>query len=150
MKLVVQRVKYAKVSVGNELISEINQGFLVFIGFSNNDIDTNFDKIVNKLINLRIFEDEENKMNLSLKDINGEILLISQFTLYAKLNGLRPSFSDALNYDSAEKLYIKFYELLKNSYKNVKKGVFGAKMDIELLNNGPVTIIVDDKEIWYE
>lgn len=147
MKLVIQRVKYAKVSIDNKLINEINNGFLVLIGFSNTDSNINFNKVISKLVNLRIFEDSNSKMNLSLKDINGEILLISQFTLYAKLNGLRPSFSDALNYDDAEKLYIEFYEMLKNSYKNVKKGVFGGKMDIELLNNGPVTIIIDDKEL---
>ncbi len=147
MKLVVQRVKYAKVSVDSKLVSEISAGLLVFVGFSVDDLNINFDKAINKLVNLRIFEDDEDKMNLSIKDINGEILLISQFTLYAKLNGLRPSFSDALNYEEAEKMYIKFYEMLNNSYKNVKKGVFGAKMNIELLNNGPVTIIIDDKEL---
>lgn len=147
MRLVIQRVKYAKVSVDNKLINEINNGFLVLIGFSKTDSTSTFNKTINKLINLRIFEDGNNKMNLSLKDVNGEILLISQFTLYAKLNGLRPSFSDSLNYNDAEKLYIEFYEMLKNSYKNVKKGLFGGKMDIELLNNGPVTIITDDKEL---
>lgn len=147
MRLVIQRVKYAKVSVDNKLINEINTGFLVLIGFSKTDSTSTFNKTINKLINLRIFEDSNNKMNLSLKDVNGEILLISQFTLYAKLNGLRPSFSDSLNYNDAEKLYIEFYEMLKNSYKNVKKGLFGGKMDIELLNNGPVTIITDDKEL---
>lgn len=147
MRLVIQRVKYAKVSIDNKLINEINTGFLVLVGFSKTDSTSSFNKTINKLINLRVFEDSDNKMNLSLKDVNGEMLLISQFTLYAKLNGLRPSFSDSLNYNDAEKLYIEFYEMLKNSYKNVKKGLFGGKMDIELLNSGPVTIIMDDKEL---
>lgn len=147
MRLILQKVDYAKLSVNNKLVSKINNGLLVFIGFSKEDNENNFQKIINKIINLRIFMDSNDKMNVSVNDINGDVMLVSQFTLYSKLNGNRPSFSDALEYDKAENLYNIFCKNFENSYKNVKKGVFGAKMIIELVNSGPVTIMFEEKEI---
>ncbi len=147
MRLILQKVDYAKLSVNNKLVSKINNGLLVFIGFSKEDNENNFQKIINKIINLRIFMDSNDKMNVSVNDINGDVMLVSQFTLYSKLNGNRPSFSDALEYDKAENLYNIFCKNFENSYKNVKKGVFGAKMIIELVNSGPVTIMLEGKEI---
>ena len=144
MKLVVQRVKYASVKVDNEVIGSIKEGLMVLIGAKKGDEEKDVDYCVDKLINLRIFRDENDKMNLSVKDINGELLLISQFTLYADTShGRRPSFVNADDAEHANMLYEKFIEKAKLSGLKVETGSFGADMAVELLNNGPVTVIVE-------
>jgi len=144
MKLVVQRVKYASVKVDNEVIGSIKEGLMVLIGAKKGDEEKDVDYCVDKLINLRIFRDENDKMNLSVKDINGELLLISQFTLYADTShGRRPSFVNADGAEHANMLYEKFIEKAKLSGLKVETGSFGADMAVELLNNGPVTVIVE-------
>lgn len=146
MRIVVQRVKEAKCVVDGKTTGEINQGFLLFIGFKNDDNDQDIQKCLKKVTGLRIFEDENGKMNKSLKDINGSILAISQFTLYADLkHGNRPSFTTAMPYDLANAKYLEFVQLLKNEGFNVSTGIFGADMKISLLNDGPVTIIIDSE-----
>lgn len=146
MKLVVQRVKKASVTVDDNVIGKINEGFLVLIGIGNDDNKEKADYLVKKLINLRIFTDENGKMNLSLQDINGELLLISQFTLYAecKKSGNRPSFSDAAKPDISKPLYDYFVEECRKTGLKVETGEFGADMKVELLNDGPVTIIIEN------
>ena len=144
MKLVIQRVKYANVKVNNETVGSINEGLMVLIGAKKGDEEKDVDYCVDKLINLRIFVDENDKMNLSVKDINGELLLISQFTLYADTShGRRPSFVLADDADHANMLYEKFIEKAKLSGLKVQTGIFGEDMKVELLNNGPVTVIVE-------
>ena len=145
MKLVVQRVKYASVKVDNRIVGKIDNGFLVLLGIGENDTKEKADFLVNKLIKLRVFEDDNGKMNLSIKDINGELLIISQFTLYADCSsGNRPSFVNAAKPDIAEKLYEYFIdECKKENIKKVENGEFGADMKVELLNDGPVTIILE-------
>ena len=145
MKLVVQRVKQANVVVNEKLIGEIEQGFMVLIGISPTDTKEIADFLVKKLIQLRIFEDENQKMNLSIQDINGELLLISQFTLYADCNhGNRPSFTDAAKPDFANELYEYFVQQCKKAnIKKVATGEFGADMQVTLQNDGPVTIILE-------
>lgn len=145
MKLVVQRVKQANVVVNQKVIGEIEQGFMVLIGISPTDTKEIADFLVKKLIQLRIFEDENQKMNLSIQDINGELLLISQFTLYADCNhGNRPSFTDAAKPEFANELYEYFVQQCKNAnIKKVATGEFGADMQVTLQNDGPVTIILE-------
>lgn len=145
MKLVVQRVKQANVVVNEKVIGEIEQGFMVLIGISPTDTKEIADFLVKKLIQLRIFEDENQKMNLSIQDINGELLLISQFTLYADCNhGNRPSFTDAAKPEFANELYEYFVQQCKNvNIKRVATGEFGADMQVTLQNDGPVTIILE-------
>lgn len=146
MKLIIQRVLTASVSVDNKLVNTINKGLLIFVGFHANDSIEDIVYLTNKVINLRIFEDENNKMNLSIKDINGEILSISQFTLYANTKkGNRPSFIDSLEPIKASKYYEIFNNFLNENIKT-KTGIFGADMKINLINDGPVTIIIDSKE----
>lgn len=144
MKLVVQRVKEAKVEVNNEIIGNIKQGFLVLLGITHNDTKETADYLVKKLCKLRVFSDVEGKMNLALNDINGELLIVSQFTLYADCTGgNRPSFVNAANPEEANKLYEYFCsECEKNGIK-VEKGKFGADMKVSLVNDGPVTIILE-------
>jgi D-aminoacyl-tRNA deacylase len=145
LRLVVQRVELASVKINKEIISKIEKGLLVFLGIHTNDNIDQINYLIDKLINLRIFEDSENKMNLSVKDINGEILLISQFTLYANcLKGRRPSFIDAKKPNLAEDIYNAFFDNLKNVFSNTYQGQFGADMQISLINDGPVTIILDN------
>ncbi len=146
MKIVIQRSNEASVSVDNKTISKIDYGYVLLIGFTNGDDKNIVDKMVNKIVNLRIFSDENDKLNLSIKDVNGKILSISQFTLYAKLNGRRPSFTDALNYNDAKKLYDYFNFRLEQEKIDVQTGEFGADMKVSLINDGPVTIIIDSKE----
>lgn len=148
MKLVVQRVKYASVKVDGELKGDINQGLLVFVGVKAGDTDKELEYCVNKLVGLRIFEDENEKMNLSVRDINGELLLISQFTLYGDTKkGFRPSFTGAEEPGKANEMYEKFILRAKEvSGLKVERGVFGADMKVELLNDGPVTIIIESLE----
>lgn len=145
MKLVVQRVKKANVVVKNKTIGEINQGFMVLIGIGPTDNKEVADFLVQKLIHLRVFEDENEKMNLSIQDINGELLLISQFTLYADCShGNRPSFSEAAKPELANELYEYFVQKCKEeNIKKVATGEFGADMQVTLQNDGPVTIILE-------
>ena len=144
MKLVIQRVSSAAVEVEGKTISSIEKGLLVLLGISCEDNDSQIDWLANKLVDLRIFEDENGKMNLSMKNINGEILLVSQFTLYASCNkGRRPDFNVAARPESAEELYLKFAEKLVELGIKPELGVFGAHMNINLVNDGPVTIILE-------
>lgn len=145
MKLVVQRVKKANVVVENKTIGEINQGFMVLIGIGPTDNKEVADFLVQKLIHLRVFEDENEKMNLSIQDINGELLLISQFTLYADCShGNRPSFTEAAKPELANELYEYFVQKCKEeNIKKVATGEFGADMQVTLQNDGPVTIILE-------
>ena len=148
MKLVVQRVKYASVKVDGEIKGEINKGLMVLIGVKQGDTEKDLEYCVNKMVGLRIFEDENGKMNLSVKDISGELLLISQFTLYGDTKrGFRPSFTTAEEPARANLMYEKFIEKKKEmSGLKVEKGVFGADMKVELLNDGPVTIIIESEQ----
>ncbi len=149
MKLVVQRVKNANVVVENQTIGEINQGFMVLLGVAPTDTKEIADFLVQKLIHLRIFEDENEKMNLSCLDVDGEILVVSQFTLCADCShGRRPSFTKSAPPAEAEMLYEYFVdELKKAGVKKVDTGRFGADMKVDLLNDGPVTIILDSKDL---
>ena len=148
MRFVIQRVQYASVTVDNNVIGKINNGFMVLIGVENADTKEIADKMVSKLVNMRIFQDENDKMNLSLSDVNGELLLISQFTLYANFKkGNRPSFTEAGKPDMANEMYEYIISKCKESVEVVEKGEFGADMKVELLNDGPVTIILDSKDI---
>lgn len=144
MKLIIQRVSEASVKVNNEEISKIEKGYLVLIGINNSDTKSNADYLVNKLVNLRLFEDENDKLNLSLKDIEGELLLVSQFTLYADCShGNRPSFKEAAKADYARNIYNYFVEQCKNIVPVVKEGIFGSYMKVNLTNDGPATIIIE-------
>lgn len=145
MRLVIQRVKYASVKVDGEVKGEIKGGFLVLFGVKKGDTEKDLEYCVKKLVGLRVFKDEEDKMNLNIQDINGEFLIISQFTLYADTKkGNRPSFIMAEEPEKAEKMYEIFLEKVRtDSGRKVEKGVFGADMKVELLNDGPVTIIIE-------
>ena len=143
MKLVIQRVDKASVTIENKLYSSINKGLLVLFGVEKDDSEDMLEYFAQKLIKLRIFEDERGKMNKSVLDIEGEILVVSQFTLCADCKkGTRPSFDNAKEPKVAKEYYEKFVEILKKSGINIKTGVFGAHMQVELVNNGPVTIIL--------
>ena len=148
MRFVIQRVSHASVTVENEVIGKINKGFIVLIGVSEEDNREIADKMIKKLIGMRIFEDENGKTNLSLSDVNGELLLISQFTLYADCKkGNRPSFIKAGNPQLANDLYEYIIAECKKEIPVVETGSFGAEMHVELLNHGPFTIILDSDEI---
>ena len=148
MKFVVQRVLSAKVSVDGNVVGKIGQGYLVFIGICSTDTEQIADKMVKKLIDLRIFEDSEGKTNLNLQSVAGSLLLVSQFTLYADCKkGNRPSFIRAGAPDMANALYEYIIDACKNVVPIVEQGIFGADMKIELLNDGPFTIILDSEEI---
>ncbi len=148
MKFVVQRVKEANVVVDGKIIGEIEKGFLVLVGISNNDNKDIADKMVKKLIGLRIFSDENDKINLSLIDVSGGLLMISQFTLYADCRkGNRPSFTDAGSPDMANELYEYILAKCKEQVPNVQKGEFGAAMKVSLVNDGPFTIVLDSDVI---
>lgn len=148
MKFVIQRVTQASVTVNQKVIGSIKQGFLVLIGIGEDDTTEIADKLVKKLMGLRIFEDENGKTNLSLKDIQGELLLVSQFTLYADCKkGNRPSFIKAGNPELANELYEYIIEACKKEFPIVETGEFGADMKVSLLNDGPFTIILDSAEI---
>ena len=141
MKLIVQRVSHANVVVDNEVVGKIRKGFLVLCGITHTDTKENADFLAKKLCNLRVFEDENEKMNLSIKDVNGELLIISQFTLYADCSGgNRPSFVNAAKPEYANELYEYFLKKCEEYDVHVEKGVFGAHMEVSLLNDGPVTI----------
>lgn len=148
MRFVIQRVTYSSVTVDNDIIGKINKGLMVLIGVEDNDTIAIADKMVSKLVNMRIFQDDNEKMNLSLKDVNGELLLISQFTLYADCKkGNRPSFTAAGKPDMANEMYEYIINKCKEEIKVVERGKFGADMKVELLNDGPVTIILDSDEL---
>lgn len=146
MRAVIQRVKYSKVYINKKIVSTINKGFLVLLGIEKDDNDLDIDYLIRKISNLRIFDDENGKLNLSLKDVQGEIMVISQFTLFGNVkNGFRPDFTRAEKGERAKNLYDTFKTKLIKEGFNVKEGVFGEMMDIELINSGPVTIIIDSR-----
>lgn len=148
MKFVIQRVTEASVTVDNQVVGKIGKGFLVLVGISEEDTQQVADKLVKKLVGLRIFEDAEGKTNLSLADVGGELLMISQFTLYANCKkGYRPSFIEAGKPDMANALYEYICEECKKSVPIVEKGVFGAHMKVSLLNDGPFTIVLDSRDL---
>lgn len=144
MKFIVQRVNKSQVEVEEKIVGKIDKGFMVLIGIKHNDTKEIADFLVRKLINLRVFEDENGKMNLSLKDVQGSLLLISQFTLYADCtSGNRPSFTNAAKPEFANELYEYIIEECKKQIPNVQTGIFGADMQVSLVNDGPVTIILE-------
>ena len=144
MKALIQRVKQASVTIEDKLFSSIDNGILVFLGVQKGDSQDNAEKLAQKLVNLRIFEDENEKMNLSLKDVKGQMLVVSQFTLCGDCKkGTRPSFDNAELPEKANKLYEYFVSQIKNQGIETQTGSFGAMMDVELINNGPVTFMVE-------
>lgn len=150
MRAVIQRVKYASVTIDGVVKSKINQGFLILFGVGQGDTDEDADLIASKIAKMRIFSDNNDKMNLSVSDVNGSILVVSQFTLYADCRrGNRPSFTDAAQPAEANRIYEYFAKLLSEKYmiNDVQTGEFGADMKVELLNDGPVTIILDSDEL---
>lgn len=147
MRAVVQKVSSSKVTVDEEVVGQINQGLLVLLGVTHDDTSKDVDYMVDKVTNLRIFEDEDGKMNLSLKDVGGEILAVSQFTLYGDARrGRRPSFSDAARPEVANPLYEEFVKKLRDLGINVGTGKFGAHMMVDLTNDGPVTILLESRK----
>ena len=149
MKFIIQRVTSASVEVDKKIVGKIGKGFLVLIGVGKEDNEEIADKMVKKLIGMRIFEDENGKTNLSLNDVSGELLLISQFTLYADCKkGNRPSFINAGSPDEANKLYEYIISECKKEINVVEKGVFGADMRTEMSTNGPVTIVMNSKVLY--
>lgn len=147
MRAVIQRVSKASVTIEEKIHAHIGTGLLVLVGFEEGDNEEDLDWMVSKIVNMRIFPDEFGKMNKSVKDVEGEILLVSQFTLFASVKkGNRPSFIQAANPETASKLFQRFYQIIQSEAINeVKVGVFGAHMMVNLLNDGPVTIIADSK-----
>ncbi|MCX7796232.1 MAG: D-aminoacyl-tRNA deacylase [bacterium] len=145
MRVVIQRVKSADVKVDGKVVSSIGKGFLILVGISKDDTKKEVKEIAKKIPNLRIFEDENGKMNLSLKDVGGEVLSVSQFTLYADTSrGRRPGFELAAPRDVAIELWNEFNRLLREEGLTVKEGVFGEHMEVSLINDGPVTIIMEE------
>ena len=144
MKIVVQRVKEASVEVEEKIVGKINKGFLVLLGVTHNDTKEEADYLVKKLCKLRVFEDDAGKMNKDIKQVQGKLLIVSQFTLYANCkDGNRPSFIDAAKPNIAEDLYKYFCEKCKEYQIDVETGIFGADMQVKLINDGPVTIIIE-------
>lgn len=144
MKLVIQRVANAQVEVDKKIVGKINKGYLVLFGVKEGDTREQADTLADKLCKLRIFADENEKMNLSINDVDGELLIVSQFTLYANCEkGNRPSFVEAMEPKKANEIYEYFVEKCKEKVKKVEKGVFGADMKVSLLNDGPVTIVLE-------
>lgn len=150
MRLVVQKVSQSSVKIEGEIVGAIDKGYMVLVGITNGDDELLVEKMVDKLVNLRIFEDENDKLNLSLLDVGGSVLSISQFTLYTNCKkGRRPSFIDAAKPDISSPLYDFFNKKLEEKGINVERGVFGAMMEVSLINDGPVTIILDSNELFY-
>jgi len=148
MRAVIQRVKEAKVEVNGDIIGKIGEGFLVLLGVGKDDTEEDVRYLADKVLGLRIFEDEAGKMNLSITDVKGEILAVSQFTLYGdSRKGRRPSFDEAAPPDVAERLYELFVEEIRKSGIKVETGKFRALMDVHLVNSGPVTILLDSKKL---
>lgn len=149
MRIILQRVAHAKVSVSGESVGKIEKGLLLFLGVCDEDTDADLVYLAEKVAGLRIFEDENGKMNLSVADIGGEILVVSQFTLFGDCRkGKRPSFSSAGKPEFANEMYEKFIKYLKDISFKVECGVFGADMKVELLNDGPVTLMLDSKKLF--
>ena len=149
MRLIVQNSLNASCEVNNEIVGRISHGFVVLVGFTQGDDEQMVEKMVNKFLGMRVFEDENGKTNLALKDVGGEILSISQFTLYGSLkDGRRPSFVNALEPKRASELYNYFNLLIEKEGYKVEKGIFGADMKISLINKGPFTTILDSKELF--
>lgn len=147
MRAVIQRVTSASVTVAGELVSEIGEGLLIFLGIAHDDTPAELDYIANKVINLRIFEDSEGKMNRSLLDTGGAALVVSQFTLYGDCRkGRRPSFIDAARPEQAKALYEQFIDVLASRNIRTRGGTFQAMMDVRLVNDGPVTILLDSRK----
>jgi D-tyrosyl-tRNA(Tyr) deacylase len=148
MRVIVQRSKESKVTINGKVNGKINHGYVLLVGFTDGDNESIIDKMIDKIIHLRIFEDENEKMNLSIEDVGGSILSISQFTLYANCKeGRRPSFVEAMNPTDASKLYDVFNEKL-SKLLHVETGIFGADMKVEIYNDGPVTIILDSDVLF--
>ena len=148
MRLVIQRVKNASVTVDNEVTGKIGKGYLVLVGVSDSDTESTADKLIRKMIGLRIFEDENGKTNLSLADVGGSLLLVSQFTLYANCRkGNRPSFIEAGSPEKAEALYEYMIRECKKSVPEVQTGIFGVDMEVSLVNDGPFTVILDSDQL---
>lgn len=149
MRIVIQRVREASVKINDEIVGEIQQGLLVLLGIEHVDSELDADYLIQKLIHLRIFGDDEGKMNLSVSDISGSLLTVSQFTLFADTKkGNRPSFIRSARPEQARPLYDYFLSQLKKSFSGkIENGVFGANMLVELINDGPVTIIIDSKDL---
>lgn len=146
MKVIVQRVDTANVKINNKIVGKIDNGFMLLVGFTHSDDIKDIEYMIKKILNLRIFDDENGIMNKNILEVKGSILSISQFTLYADTKkGNRPSYINAMNREKATILYDKFNELL-NEKINVQTGIFGSDMQVTLTNNGPVTIILDSKE----
>ena len=149
MRAVIQRVKSASVTVEGEVVSEIRVGLLVFLGIAQEDTPTDVDYMASKIANLRIFEDDEGRMNLSILDVGGEALVVSQFTLYGDCRkGRRPSFIHAARPEKADPLYQAFMDEISRLGVPVKAGVFQAMMDVELINDGPVTMMLDSNKLF--
>lgn len=149
MRAVIQRVAFAEVKVDGKVVGSIEKGFLILLGVHQSDTEKEADVLAAKLANLRIFTDENDKMNLSLKDVDGGVLVISNFTLYGDCShGRRPSFFEAARPETADPLYEYFCgEIQKNGIDNVQKGIFGADMKVSLLNDGPVTLVIDTNDL---
>ncbi|MCI6155147.1 MAG: D-aminoacyl-tRNA deacylase [Erysipelotrichaceae bacterium] len=148
MRVVLQVVTHASVTIDAKVYSQINEGFLLLVGFEEGDNEEIVNKVMNKIVSLRLFADEQGKTNLAFTDIGGEILCISQFTLYADIKkGRRPSFINAMRPERATKLYDYTISYLKTLVPVVKQGIFGADMKVELLNNGPFTLMIDSKDL---
>ena len=149
MRAVVQRVKESSVKIDGSIVGKINKGFNVLIGISKDDTIDDLKYIKDKIMNLRVFEDQNNNMNLSIKDVNGELLIVSQFTLYGDCRkGRRPNFMNALSGDEAEKLYEEFLGMIRQENIVVETGVFGADMEVCIINDGPVTLLIDSKKTF--
>lgn len=149
MRVLVQEVTHASVTIDGNKVASIGRGFLLFTGFTDGDDETILKKMADKVTKLRIFPDENGKTNRSLNDVDGEILSVSQFTLYASAKeGNRPSFVNAMRPEPATKMFDRWNELLKERFKKVQTGVFGADMKVELLNDGPFTLILDSRELF--
>lgn len=149
MRTVLQRVSYAKVSVNGEVVGEIQEGIVVLVGINKGDDEAVFKYMFDKISGLRIFCDENDKMNLSVKDINGGILIVPNFTIYADARkGKRPSFVGGATPEEAESIFNDFIEFCKRDYENVESGIFRADMQVELLNDGPVTILLDSDKLF--
>lgn len=150
MRVVLTTVLEASVTVNERMIAKINRGYLLLVGFTDGDNKETVDKMVDKILSLRVFPDEHGQINISLQEVNGSILSVSQFTLYANASkGRRPSFVDALRPNEAEPLYDYFNQELDQKHGKVQTGIFGADMKVNSVNDGPFTLLLDSKELFY-
>ncbi|QTA38744.1 D-tyrosyl-tRNA(Tyr) deacylase [Thermosipho ferrireducens] len=149
MRAVIQRVKKASVEIDGKVVGSINKGLVVLLGVGKDDTDSDMNYLAEKIVNLRIFDDSEGKMNLSLKDVGGEMLIVSQFTLYGDCRrGRRPSYSNSAPPDYAKKMYEMFIDKIRKMGLKVETGVFGEYMQVSLINDGPVTLLLDSKKVF--